>query len=190
VGHAQRVAEGVNLEIHRNTWRYTRLLERQRAQILGHRHKILHGNAGAEALEAACPDRYRELREAVDDDLLDQAARQIVLFHLDECWTEHLGYLADLREGIHLRALGRLNPLDEFNREAVPAFRRLLEEIERRSKETFEAFDPATDLADQGLKRPTATWTYLVHDNPFGSEWERMLKRVAGALKGRKSRKT
>lgn len=262
VGHAQRVAEGVNLEIHRNTWRYTRLLERQRAQILDHRDKILHGNAAAEALEAACPERYQELRHVahthiqaanprqspepaaapgprsaeepavspeaaaapeptapleqataleqaagrrdfaglradVDagddvsdagDALVAAAARQIVLFHLDECWTEHVGYLADLRDGIHLRALGRLNPLDEFNREAVPAFRRLLDEVERRSKETFEATDITRDLAEQGLKRPTATWTYLVQDNPFGSEWDRILKRVTGALKGRKPR--
>lgn len=186
VAHAQRVAEGVNLEIHRNTWRYTRLLERQRAEVLEQRDRVLHGDTGARALESACPERYRELRESAGDETVERAARQIVLYHLDRCWTEHLGFLADLREGIHLRALGRLNPLDEFNREAVPAYRAMLDEIERRSKETFETADITRDLADQGLKRPTATWTYLVQDNPFGSEWDRVLKRVAGALRGRK----
>ncbi|MEZ0074738.1 accessory Sec system translocase SecA2 [Planotetraspora sp. GP83] len=185
IAHAQRVAEGVNLEIHRNTWRYTRLLEQQRAQLLERRDRVLHGDTAADALREACPDRYRELSEAVGEDLVKRAARQIVLFHLDRCWTEHLGYLADLREGIHLRALGRLNPLDEFNREAVPAYRSLLDEVERRSKETFETADITRDLADQGLKRPTATWTYLVQDNPFGSEWDRILQRVSGALKRR-----
>ncbi|MCT9930977.1 accessory Sec system translocase SecA2 [Planotetraspora sp. A-T 1434] len=186
IAHAQRVAEGVNLEIHRNTWRYTRLLEQQRAQLLERRDRVLHGDTAAEALKEACPDRYGELSEAAGEDLVKRAARQIVLFHLDRCWTEHLGYLADLREGIHLRALGRLNPLDEFNREAVPAYRSLLDEVERRSKETFETADITRDLADQGLKRPTATWTYLVQDNPFGSEWDRILQRVSGALKRRK----
>src|SRR5690606_37039432 len=32
INHAQRVAEGVDLEIHRNTWRYTRLIEHQRSE--------------------------------------------------------------------------------------------------------------------------------------------------------------
>ncbi|MBP2703152.1 accessory Sec system translocase SecA2 [Microbispora sp. RL4-1S] len=189
IAHAQRVAEGVNLEIHRNTWRYTRLIERQRTELLERRDRILRGDAGAEALRAACPERDRELRAAFGDEKVDRAARQIVLFHIDRCWTEHLGFLADLREGIHLRALGRLNPLDEFNREAVPAYRDMLDEIERRSKESFEKADLTRDLDDQGLKRPTATWTYLVQDNPFGSDWDRILKRVAGALKrGRSGR--
>ncbi|GAB3164070.1 accessory Sec system translocase SecA2 [Microbispora hainanensis] len=186
VAHAQRVAEGVNLEIHRNTWRYTRLQERQRTEVLERRDRVLYGDTGARALEQARPERYRELCETAGEEAVERAARQIVLYHLDRCWTEHLGFLADLREGIHLRALGRLNPLDEFNREAVPAYRAMLDEVERRSTETFDKADVTRDLAEQGLKRPTATWTYLVQDNPFGSEWDRVLKRVAGALKRRK----
>ncbi|WP_055479563.1 accessory Sec system translocase SecA2 [Sphaerimonospora mesophila] len=186
VAHAQRVAEGVNLEIHRNTWRYTRLLEQQRAQLMERRDEILHGDMASRALLTACPERYRELTEVVGEDRVRRAARQIVLFHLDRCWTEHLSFLSDLREGIHLRALGRLNPLDEFNRESVPAYRTMLDEIERRSIETFEKADLTRDLDDQGLRRPSATWTYLVQDNPFGSEWDRVLSRVAGAMKRRK----
>ena len=37
VGHAQRVAEGANLEIHRNTWRYSKLIEDQRRLVLEQR---------------------------------------------------------------------------------------------------------------------------------------------------------
>src|SRR5699024_10943360 len=44
LNHAHRVAEGVNLEIHRNTWRYTRLIEQQRAELLKHRDEVLHTN--------------------------------------------------------------------------------------------------------------------------------------------------
>ncbi|GII56665.1 protein translocase subunit SecA [Planotetraspora thailandica] len=188
VGHAQRVAEGVNLEIHRNTWRYTRLMEEQRGHVLELRDRVLHGDAATQALKDALPERYNELAEAVGDETVERACRQIVLFHLDRCWTEHLGFLSDLREGIHLRSLGRLNPLDEFNKEAVPAYRALLDEVEQRSKETFETVDVTGDLADQGLKRPTATWTYLVQDNPFGSDWDRVLQRVAGVLKRRRKK--
>jgi preprotein translocase subunit SecA len=172
VGHAQRVAEGVNLEIHRNTWRYTRLLEHQRELILEWRDKVLHGDAAAKALAAADPERWAELPE----DTRDETARQIVLHAIDTCWTEHLAFLTDLREGIHLRALGRMSPIDEFHREAVAEYKSLLAEVERRSLEAFEAPEPE-------LKRPAATWTYLVQDNPFGTEWDRILRRVTSATR-------
>jgi Preprotein translocase subunit SecA (ATPase, RNA helicase) len=187
VGHAQRVAEGANLEIHRNTWRYTRLLERQRAQVLENREKVLHGDAGAEALRGAAPERYAELRERVGEEVLGKVCRQIVLYHLDECWADHLAYLADLREGIHLRVLGRLNPLDEFHKEAVRAYGALLDEVARRSVETFEKSEiteDGIDLDAAGLHRPSATWTYLVQENPFGSEWDRIAKRMTSRSRG------
>jgi preprotein translocase subunit SecA len=33
--------------------------------------------------------------------------------------------------------------------------------------------------------RPSATWTYLVHDNPFGSELDRLITAVGRRLTGR-----
>ena len=111
------------------------------------------------------------------------SCRQIVLYHLDECWSDHLAFLADLREGIHLRVLGRQNPLDEFHKESVRAFGDLLDEVARRSVETFEESEiteDGIDLDAAGLLRPSATWTYLVQDNPFGSEWDRITRRLSG----------
>ncbi|GAA2878915.1 accessory Sec system translocase SecA2 [Streptosporangium fragile] len=188
VGHAQRVAEGVNMEIHRNTWRYTRLLERQRGLVLERRDRVLRDRVAGDALAAAVPERWAELVDDLGEEALREAARQIVLFHLDRCWAEHLAYLAELREGIHLRALGRLNPIDEFHKDAVPAYERLLAEIESRSVETFRTAAVTADgldLEGAGLKRPTATWTYLVQDNPFGTEWDRILNRLTTKLRRR-----
>lgn len=188
VGHAQRVAEGVDMEIHRNTWRYTRLLEQHRSLVLNLRDKALHGHSGGSALSAAAPERWSELAETVGEDVLHEAARQIVLFHLDRCWADHLADLADLREGIHLRALGRLSPIDEFNKEAKPAYERMLAEIEARSIATFETATitpDGLDLDGAGLRRPTATWTYLVQENPFGTEWERILNRLTTKVRRR-----
>ncbi len=188
VGHAQRVAEGANLEIHRNTWRYTRLLEHQRALVLERRDKILHGTAAADALAEARPERWAELLTIAGEAVLHEAARAIVLYHLDHAWTSHVAFLSDLREGIHLRVLGRMNPLDEFHREAVTAYQRLLAEVEADSVasfETAEITDDGLDLEGAGLKRPTATWTYMVQDNPFGTAWDRILKRATDKVRGR-----
>jgi preprotein translocase subunit SecA len=100
--------------------------------------------------------------------------------------------LAGIREGIHLRALGHgpnpfimaLDPLAEFHREAVALFGRLLDEVEERSAETFRTATITADGVDldaAGLKRPSATWTYLVQDNPFGTGLDRALRRLSPA---------
>src|SRR5215468_1891214 len=139
VGHAQRVAEGANLEIHRNTWRYSQLVEDQRRLVLEQRDRVLRTGAALHALAGRCPQRYAELAATVSPDVLGDAARQIVLCHLDRSWADHLAALAGIREGIHLRALGRgLNPLNEFHREAVTLFASLLRDVEERSAQTFQ----------------------------------------------------
>jgi preprotein translocase subunit SecA len=189
IQHAQRVAEGSRLEIHRNTWRYNKLIEDQRQLLLEHRDRVLRTDAALRSLAAHCPDRYAELSDAFGESVLVLAARQIVLFHLDRAWADHLATLADVREGIHLRALGQgpnpfgssLDPLAEFHAEAVPLYRRLLNQVEEQSAETFLVVTigaDGADLAGSGLRRPTATWTYLVRDNPFGSLGDRVMRRL------------
>jgi preprotein translocase subunit SecA len=191
IQHAQRVAEGQQLEIHRNTWRYNHLIEHQRQLILEHRDRVLRTDAALRSLAARCPDRYEQVRGVVDESALVLAARQIVLYHLDRAWVDHLATLAYIREGIHLRALGftsspfiiSLDPLSQFHAEAVPLYHRLLDRVEEQSAQTFQEV-PITadgaDLAAAGLKRPTATWTYLVRDNPFGSVGDRVLRSLFG----------
>jgi preprotein translocase subunit SecA len=192
VGHAQRVAEGGHLEIHRNTFRYNKLIEDQRQVVLAHRDRVLRTSAAADALAGSCPERYAELSDTLDSEVITRAARQIVLYHLDRGWADHLAVLAGIREGIHLRALGHgpnpfimaLDPLAEFHREAVELFGRLLNDVEERSAETFRTAEITADGVDldaAGLKRPSATWTYLVQDNPFGTGLDRALRRLSPA---------
>ncbi|MDT7727223.1 MAG: preprotein translocase subunit SecA, partial [Actinomycetota bacterium] len=187
INHAQRVAEGVDLEIHRNTWRYTRLIERQRGELLEHRDKVLRTEFAAETLEKAEPEKYKELSEKLDDEAkLVQLCREIMLFHLDQLWSDHLAYLTDVRESIHLRALAREAPLDEFHRAAIPEFHKIIPQVAERSAKTLaeaELTDNGIDLAESGVRRANSTWTYLVHDNPFDSDFEQTLKRVRSMMK-------
>jgi preprotein translocase subunit SecA len=158
IDHAQKVSEGVQLEIHRNTWRYTRLIEHQRKALLEHR----------------------------DEKVLEEAARQIMLYHLDQRWTEHLAFLADVRETIHLRALAKETPIDEFHRTAIPEFRKIPDEVSERAAETFTEIEigpDGIDLTAGALRRPSATWTYMVHDNPFDTDAEQALQRVRAMIK-------
>ena len=187
LNHAQRVAEGVDLEIHRNTWRYTRLIERQRRDLLVHRDKVLRTAFAAEELEKAQPEKFAELKEKVgDDEKLEQVCREVLLFHVDQLWSDHLAYLTDVRESIHLRALARETPLDEFHRAAIPEFHKIIAEAAARAAKTLEEAeltDDGIDLGDAGVRRANTTWTYLVHDNPFDSDFEQTGKKVRSMIR-------
>jgi preprotein translocase subunit SecA len=168
--HAQRVAEGRLLDVHANTWRYNQLIAQQRSIIVERRNTLLSTPAAREELQELSGDRYAELAELVSEDELERICRGIMLYHLDRGWADHLAYLSDIRESIHLRALGRQNPLDEFHRLAVDGFAHLAADAIEASQQTFETAnvledEPGLDLSK--LARPTSTWTYMVHDNPM-----------------------
>jgi len=150
---------------------------------------VLTTDAAARLLAKRRPRRTARVREAAGDGGFERTARMIMLFHLDRAWADHLAYLTEIREGVHLRALGRLDPLDELHRAAVPAFRSLLSTVEDQTVATFDRVRITAagwQPADAGLVRPTATWTYMIHDNPFGSEMERFFTGLAKAARRRR----
>jgi preprotein translocase subunit SecA len=171
--HAQRVAEGRLLDVHANTWRYNQLIAQQRAIIVDRRNTLLRTATAREELADLAPKRYKELSEDLSEERLETICRLIMLYHLDRGWADHLAYLADIRESIHLRALGRQNPLDEFHRMAVDAFASLAADAIEAAQQTFETAnvleeEPGLDLSK--LARPTSTWTYMVNDNPLSDD--------------------
>jgi len=171
--HAQRVAEGRLLDVHANTWRYNQLIAQQRAIIVERRNTLLRTATAREELEDLAPKRYKALSKDLSEERLEKICRLIMLYHLDRGWADHLAYLADIRESIHLRALGRQNPLDEFHRMAVDAFASLAADAIEAAQQTFETAnvaeeEPGLDLSK--LARPTSTWTYMVNDNPLSDD--------------------
>lgn len=171
--HAQRVAEGRLLDVHANTWRYNQLIAQQRGIIVERRNALLSTPAARNELKELSPDRYEQLVDKSGEERLEVICRQIMLFHLDRGWADHLAYLADIRESIHLRALGRQNPLDEFHRMAVDAFAHLAADAIEAAQQTFETaniLEEEQGLDLSKLARPTSTWTYMVHDNPLNDD--------------------
>ncbi|CAM3863793.1 MULTISPECIES: accessory Sec system translocase SecA2 [Tsukamurella] len=171
---AQRVAEGAMLETHANTWRYNDLVNQQRNLVMARRHALLTTDKPLTDFVELEPERVDELREAgVSDEVLEQAAREAFLYHLDRVWAEHLAFVSEVQTTIHLRALGKQSPLDEFHRLVIEEFRKLAEEALRRARESLreaEITSDGIDLDASDLGRNTLTWTYMVHDNPFATK--------------------
>ncbi|GAA3390778.1 accessory Sec system translocase SecA2 [Cryptosporangium minutisporangium] len=171
VEHAQRVAAGKLDQIHRKTVRYNEIVENQRTATLQWRDDILEATTLDDLAEWLTPEARERLDEyETEHGAAHAVAAPVLLFHLDQAWAEHLATLAGLREGIHLRILGRETPLDQFNAVSVKAFGSLRVHIREAAAETLTTAKLTTegvDLADAGLRRPTSTWTYLIADTPF-----------------------
>jgi preprotein translocase subunit SecA len=171
--HAQRVAEGRLLAVHADTWQFNELIAQQRAILVERRNTLLRTPTAREELEARSPDRYEELSKDLSEEQLERICRQIMLYHLDRGWADHLGYLSDIRESIHLRKLGHQKPIDEFHRMAVDAFASLAADAIEAAQQTFETANVLEE--EQGLDlsklaRPTSTWTYMVYENPLAED--------------------
>jgi preprotein translocase subunit SecA len=171
--NAQRIAEGRMLDVHANNWRYNQLIAQQRAIIVERRDTLLRTPTAREELAARASKRYQEIVDDLGEEKLEKICRLIMLYHLDRGWADHLAYLADIRESIHLRALGNQTPIDEFHRMAVDAFASLAADAIEAAQQTFETAasiedEPGVDLSK--LARPTSTWTYMVHDNPLADD--------------------
>lgn len=161
------------LDIHATTWKYNKLIKDQRDIIDDRRATLLDTDTAWQDFSYHNVEKAAQLQESgISQEVLDQAAREIMLFHLDQRWSDHLAYLDDIRESIHLRAIARESPIDEFHRLSIAAFGELASEAVEDARKTFDeaTFDATgVDLDGLGLHKPSATWTYMVNDNPLSS---------------------
>ena len=189
LGHAQRVAEGVNLEIHRNTWRYSKLVDDQRAIVLAHRDRLLRTDARSRRWAASVPSAWTELTPVVPR----RHPRRGRPPDRPDPSRPGLGRPPGLpgrsarghppaRAGRARRGPARRVPQGGDPRLHEPVRRRGGASPWRRSG-PCRLLPRALTCAAAGLKRPTATWTYLVHDNPFGTDIDRAIASVGRWLR-------
>jgi preprotein translocase subunit SecA len=169
VARAQRIVEGENFEIRRTLARYTAVVEQQHALVVERRRAILTGDAQPDVRKDA-PAERAALVAAAGETAVANAERTITLSCIDRAWRDHLAQCADIREGIHLVRLGGQDPLTVFTTEAIRAFSRIDDAIDDAvltAMSKVRVIGSRVDLESTGLKAPSATWTYLVNDDPF-----------------------
>ena len=185
IAHCQRVTEGQLLEIHAQTWKYNQLLVDQRIIIAERRAKLLDTDQAWQELAERAPERAAELGD-VPAEARERAAREIMLYHLDLAWADHLELMDDVRESIHLRAIARETPIDEYHRIAVREFKDLAQRAVDDALDTFKTVlidSEGAHLEDHGLSRPSATWTYMVSDNPLSGGGNSVLKGIGNIFR-------
>ncbi len=169
VARVQRIVEGQYGDIRKRLLEFSLLIERQREQIQRWRQAVLE-STHAPLLAEHTAERWNALSTAYGQPLLASIEQRLTLLLIDRGWSDHLAEMQVVRDQIHLVTLDGRNPLTEFYRTSKAAFATLVQEIEDTVVQTFERIEITADGVDwegEGLTAPSATWTYLVHDNVF-----------------------
>ena len=182
VARAQRIVEGQNFEIRRTLARYAAVVEEQHRLLVERRRAILTGE-DLPGIWARAGEEHASLVAAAGEQAVIDAERTVTLACIDRAWRDHLALCADLREGIHLVRLGGQDPLTVFTTEAIGAFSRIddaIEEAVLTAVARVRIVGSRVDLTMTGIRSPSATWTYLVNDDPFKSRIGAMLTGPGG----------
>jgi len=168
INRIQRIIEGQNLEIKKTVCKYSALVEQQQRMIFQQRKAILMGNIVFDFYQSHSPSHFQNLKTKIGEEQLLEICSRISLFYLDKFWSDYLAEIADIREGIHLTRLGGQEPVFEFQKRSIEIFEKSENEMKLDMMKSFSAIDKNNADSDSlGLKAPSATWTYLVNDNPF-----------------------
>lgn len=184
---AQRSIEGQNFEIRKSLWEYSSLIEMQRQEIHGLRQAILLSDSRPSLLEKLWPMAYQTFVKSSGKDRLRKLEKQVSLGVLDKHWADHLAFIADLRESIHLVRVAGITPLEEFYRQATQAFLGLKEQIEREKRcEMLNRLSSLSgpDLDETDFTGPSSTWTYLIDDDQYSWGLEMLRGRNIGFTAG------
>jgi preprotein translocase subunit SecA len=200
IAHAQRIIEGQNFDIRRSLRKYSALVERQRRIVQEWRAEVLipgelkRGGLkdvrGWEPL-GIVPRKDSGLFVAGEalfgKEPIAELERRLTLLAIDRAWSDHLAWVADSRESIHLVAVGGKTPLDEFVRSATAEFLEIPGRIENAVVAGFASMinrRGPLDLDADELKGPASTWTYLVNEDQFGWGMEMLKGRNIGLAAG------
>lgn len=83
-----------------------------------------------ELIFAKVKEHYDEKEAQLGEERMREFEKVIVLRAVDSKWIDHIDMMDQLRQGIHLRAYGQINPLREYQQEGFAMFEMMVESIE------------------------------------------------------------
>ncbi len=171
IARAQRIVEDEGFQVRKTLYAYSDVVEKQRQAIGRWRRGVFDRSLPFGRL-ADRSARCREVGRLLGEARLVEIVRRIALLTIDRCWSEYLAEVRDMRDDSHLLAFAGKIPLAEFHRQVGLSFLALEDRIEEETVRTFEGLAisaAGVDWDRAGLRGPSATWTYLIGDNPFGA---------------------
>ncbi len=167
VVRTQRMVEGRTLDAKITLAKYAALPEDQRKIVHEKRRKILSGEDELSVLEQKNPERYRSILSQVSAEEFLRAQREIELYAINRCWADHLLYMECAQDEVQMVSSAGKDPLSNYNRKLIGAFGELEDNIANIILDIWDTAvirDGRIDLDAMGVRGPSSTRTYMVHD--------------------------
>lgn len=78
-------------------------------------------------------ERYAEKEQLLSEEQMREFEKVILLRSVDSKWMDHIDAMDQLRQGIHLRAYGQIDPLREYQQEGFTMFEAMITSIEEEA---------------------------------------------------------
>jgi preprotein translocase subunit SecA len=170
IERSQSIIERQHFQMRRTLRRYTMLVEKQRHHLQGLRAGAIDDGIFPEELLTACEGSLDALLDNTGEEQVEELLAILFAESLDAFWTRHLAWIDDIREGIHLRMLGKENPLLAFLNDTSKTYQAGIAETVKSTAERLARVgsDPGEiERLRQKITAPSSTWTYMINDNPF-----------------------
>lgn len=130
---AQEKIEGFHFDTRKHTLQYDDVLNHQRTSVYGKRRRILFADEGIVeevfseliVIKPEISDTIKEKEAKYSKDAVHHIVRVMMLQIIDTLWMDHLDAMEHLRSSVNLRAYGQRDPLVEYKKEGLRAFKAL-----------------------------------------------------------------
>ena len=103
-----------------------------------------------EAFTAAAAAYYEQKEQAFTSPVMREVERVVLLRVVDEYWMDHIDAMADLRQGIRLRAYAQTDPIIAYKKESLDMFEEMISAIQ---SETVRRLYSVRIKKDEEIKR-------------------------------------
>ncbi len=103
-----------------------------------------------EAFTAAAADYYEQKEQEFTSPVMREVERVVLLRVVDEYWMDHIDAMADLRQGIRLRAYAQTDPVIAYKKESLDMFEEMISAIQ---SETVRRLYSVRIKKDEEIKR-------------------------------------
>jgi preprotein translocase subunit SecA len=119
-----------------NEWNYKGLEDTLHANLLSEgaiTRTQLEGKSSDEVIDfvkALVYTRYDEKEVEMTPERMREFEKVVLLRSIDSKWIDHIDAMDQLRQGIHLRAYGQIDPLREYQNEGFAMFEAMVESVQ------------------------------------------------------------
>ena len=120
----------------RNNWNLQAIVDYAQANLLKEGEITVADLQDKEATEieelilAKVKEAYDAKEQQLSAEQMREFEKVIVLRSVDSKWMDHIDAMEQLRQGIHLRAYGQIDPLREYQQEGFAMFEEMISSIE------------------------------------------------------------